>query len=313
MARTVKLNSGYDFPTIGLGTWQAPAGEVGVAIKEAIDIGYRHFDCAMFYRNEAEVGNAIRDKIADGTVTREEVFVTSKLWNNFHRPELVVPTCKKTLQDLGLDYLDMYLIHWPVAFKEGDDLWPKDASGKLQTTYVDFVSTWKAMEECVSLGLARSIGVSNFNTQQLKRVLDSCTIKPATNQVECHPYLTQKKLLKFCTSKGIVITAYSPLGAPNADPPVPGAPSVLQDHRLKQLANKYNRTVAQVVLRYLVQIGVVPIPKSTNPSRLRENFSIYDFELSPTDITFIDSFNCNVRAYPFVDAKDDVNYPFNME
>ncbi|XP_069679121.1 aldo-keto reductase family 1 member B1-like [Periplaneta americana] len=311
--KTVKLNNNRDFPILGVGTlFATKEGEAEQLVKDAIDIGYRHIDTAMLYKNEKEVGAGIRAKIAEGVVKREDIFLTSKLWCTYHKPEHVVPACKKTLSDLGLDYLDLYLIHAPLAFKEGDDFWPKDANGKMILIDVDYVETWKAMEQCVKLGLAKSIGISNFNSQQIKRVLEVATITPVVNQVECHPYLNQSKLIAFCKERNIVITAYSPLGSPNSVAK-DDAPAPLKDPKLQEIAKKYKKSVAQVILRYLIQHGTVPIPKSSNKKRLQENFDIFDFELSSADVAAIDGLNKNFRICKFSDTIGDKNYPFNIE
>ncbi|XP_063231287.1 aldo-keto reductase family 1 member B1-like isoform X3 [Bacillus rossius redtenbacheri] len=233
---------------------------------------------------------------------------TWQLWNTFHRPELVLPACKKTLENFGLDYLDLYLMHWPMAFKEGDESFPTDAEGNFITEDIDYVDTYLAMEECVRQKLTRSIGVSNFNSQQILRVLKA-SIKPVMNQVECHPYLNQKRLIEFCRARGIQVTGYSPLGAPNTVW-APGAPKLVEDPRLAQLAARLGRSVAQVVLRYLVQNRVIAIPKSTNPTRLKQNISVFDFQLSEEDMEFIDGMNSNTRTCPFFQCKNDKNYPF---
>ncbi|XP_021916998.1 aldose reductase-like isoform X2 [Zootermopsis nevadensis] len=310
---TVRFNNGRDFPVIGVGTFQAgKPGEVVAVLKDAIDVGFRHIDGAMYYENEAEVGSAIRDKINEGLIKREDLFVTSKLWNNFHRPDLVVSTCKKSLSDLGLDYVDLYLIHWPFAVKEGDIFDPVDEEGKLIPNDVDYVDTWKAMEECVKLGLAKSIGLSNFNSQQIQRVLDVATIKPVVNQVECHPYLNQSKLLDFCKERGILLTAYSPLGSPGILAK-PDTPAPLKDPRIAEVAKKHGKTVAQTILRYMIQHGVVPIPKSSNKQRLEENFNIFGFKLTPEEVAYIDSVNKNFRIFLFDKASNHKDYPFNIE
>ncbi|PSN30152.1 hypothetical protein C0J52_23236, partial [Blattella germanica] len=269
-------------------------GEVKQVVKDAIDVGYRHIDGAMVYENEKEVGAAINAKIAEGVIKREDIFVTSKLWNTYHKPDLVLKGIKKTLSDFGLQYLDLYLIHWPFAFKEGDELWPKDEDGKVITSDVDYVETWKQMEECVKLGLTKSIGVSNFNSKQLQRVLDTATIKPVTNQVECHPYLNQSKLLAFCKKHNIVITAYSPLGSPNS---IAGetTPAPLKDPKVLDISKRHGKTPAQIIIRYLIQHGTVPIPKSSNKKRLQENFDVFNFELSPEEMAEIDALDRNGR------------------
>lgn len=235
---TLAFSNGKNIPIFGLGTWKSPPGEVRQAVKDALDVGYRHIDCAAAYMNETEVGEAITAKINEGVVKREDLFITSKLWNTFHRPDLVLPALKKTLKDLNLEYVDLYLIHWPMAYKEDRELFPKDANGKFIYSDVDYVDTWKVMEEAVQLGLAKSIGVSNFNSQQIERLLTVAKVKPVMNQIECHPYLNQKDLTEFCKSKGIVVTAYAPLGSPDRPWAKPDDPRLMDDAKLQQLAKK---------------------------------------------------------------------------
>ncbi|XP_037071741.1 aldo-keto reductase family 1 member B1-like [Pollicipes pollicipes] len=288
---SVKLGSGHEMPMFGLGTWKSQPGKVREAVETALTLGYRHIDCAMVYGNEKEIGEAFKNKFEDGTCKREEVFITSKLWNSFHAPELVIPALKRTLADLGLEYLDLYLIHWPMGYKEGDDLFPKDSDGKIIPSDADYVDTWKAMEEGVTTKLVRSLGVSNFNEEQLERVLAVAKVPVCVNQVECHPYLTQKKLMEFCAQKEVVITAYSPLGSPDRPWAKPSDVELMDEPKLKNIADKYKKSVAQVLIRYQLQRGNIVIPKSVTPSRIKENMEILDFELSSADIASIDSFD----------------------
>lgn len=308
LAPTVLLNNGKNMPILGLGTWGSPKGQVAQAVKDAIDANYRHIDCAHIYQNEDEVGEGIEEKIREGVCKREEIFVTSKLWNTFHRPDLVRPACETTLKNLRLDYLDLYLIHWPMGYKEGSELFPNDENGRVMYSDVDYVDTWKEMEKLVDDGLVKSIGLSNFNSKQVERVLSIARIQPVTNQVECHPYLTQYKLQEYCNSKNIVITAYSPLGAPNRPWVKAGDPVLLEDPKLLKIAEKYQRTPAQILIRYQIQRGNVVIPKSVTKSRIISNFDVFSFELSKEDIGVIDSFNCNGR---FVPLTDQVDHPYN--
>lgn len=243
----ITLNNGLKVPALGLGTWKSKPGEVTAAVKAAIDVGYRHFDCAHVYGNEKEVGVAIKDKIAEGVVKREDLWITSKLWNVFHSPEKVEPALKTTLSNLGLEYLDLYLIHWPMGFKEGGELFPLNAAGdKILYSDVDYVDTWKAMEQVVKKGMTKSIGLSNFNTVQTERVLKIASIKPVTNQVECHPYLNQKKLAAWSKERGIILTAYSPLGSPDRPWAKPDDPQLLQDPELVAIAKRLGKSPAQV-------------------------------------------------------------------
>ncbi|KAG8195912.1 hypothetical protein JTE90_001146 [Oedothorax gibbosus] len=300
-------------PIIGLGTWKSKPGQVLEAVKAAIDIGYRHVDCALAYQNENEVGQAIQEKINDKTITREDIFVTSKLWNTYHRKEKVIECCQRSLKALGLDYLDLYLIHWPMAYKEGDDLFPKNEKGEMLMENVDFTDTWKGMEECFEKGLVKSIGLSNFNSQQIKKVIDSAKIKPTVLQVECHPYLNQNKLIEFCKTLDIAVTAYSPLGSPDRPWVKHDEPSLMSDPRIKELADKYNKSPAQILLRFNVQRGVIVIPKSVTEDRIRNNFEIFDFELTPEEMSSVGNFKETFRYCHLNWVKHDPNFPFAIE
>ncbi|CAH0730664.1 unnamed protein product, partial [Brenthis ino] len=309
----VKLENGNECPILGIGTWKSKPGEVTQAVKDAIDIGYRHIDCAYIYGNEKEVGEAVTEKIASGVVKREDLFITSKLWNTFHRPDLVRGILLQTLKNLNLKYLDLYLIHWPQAYKEDGELFPTDESGKIQFSEVDYIDTWKAMEPLVAEGLVRSIGVSNFNSKQIQRLLDSASVKPVVNQVECHPYLNQSKLKAFCEARGIKLTAYSPLGSPDRPWAKPDEPQLMDDQKLKQIANRLGKTVAQVLIRYQIDRGVIVIPKSVTRSRIESNFNVFDFTLSPADMKEIDSFDCNGRFVPMTASLGHKYHPFENE
>ena len=213
----VELNTGASMPIIGLGTWQAPQGEVGAAVKAALTGGYKHIDCAACYGNEEEIGAVFSEVFAAGEVKRGDVFVTSKLWNSEHAPADVLPAVQKTLADLQLDYLDLYLIHWPQNFAKegtlGNCSFPRNEDGSIrydmETTTME---TWTAMEALVEAGLVKAIGLSNFNSVQITEILEKGKIKPANLQVEVHPYFSQEPLVAFCKEKGITVTAYSPLG-----------------------------------------------------------------------------------------------------
>ncbi|KAF6214396.1 hypothetical protein GE061_009137 [Apolygus lucorum] len=309
---TVKFNNGVEFPILGLGTYHAEgAGELNQAVKNAIDVGYRHFDCAYFYKNEKEVGDAIRQKIDEGVVKREDVFITSKLWNNFHRKDLAKAALEKSLADLGVDYVDLFLIHWPCAVKDGWDTMPLDNNGKLIYSDVDFIETWKALEECVKAGKIKSIGLSNFNKEQILKILDNAEIRPVNNQVECHPYLNQSKLLEFCKSKGIVLTAYRPLSPPDAFSKV----SPLYDPVVEKIAQKYNKTVGQILIRFQTQRGVIAIPKTVTKKRLVENFDVFDFTLDNEDMNALLNLDrgSEGRCVVVPDAYDHKDYPFHAE
>ncbi|KAJ8924074.1 hypothetical protein NQ315_006855 [Exocentrus adspersus] len=309
MSKFIKLYNGYTIPTIGLGTYKSKPCEVEEAVKYSIDIGYRHIDCAWFYANEKEIGEALRAKIVEGVVKREELFITTKLWNNFHDKENVVPMLKESLKYLQLEYVDLFLIHWPFGFKEDADGLPTD--GAASYSDVDYLETWEGMEDCLKSNLTRSIGVSNFNKDQLNRLFNNCEIKPAVLQVEVNPNINQKDLIQFCKERNIVVVGFSPLGRGSLSTTVSDYPlATILDDKIVGMAKKYNKTPAQVVLRYLISLGICVIPKSVTKSRILENFDIHDFELEKKDTEYLDSCNKNERVARMAPYKDHKHYPF---
>ncbi|XP_031635516.1 aldo-keto reductase family 1 member B1-like, partial [Contarinia nasturtii] len=291
LAPTLRLNNGYEMPVIGLGTDQASAGDCERSVKDAIDIGYRHIDTAFVYRNEIEVGKAVRAKIDEGVIKREDIFITTKLWSIFHEPDQVEKAFQKSIDNLNLTYIDLYLMHSPVSYERilksdsassEEIIFPLGSDGKPLTSDVDYLDTWHAMEKLVESGRVHSIGLSNFNSEQTERVFSNSKIKPVTNQVECHPNLNQRKLIDFSAVRNVTIIAYSPLGQPSK-PISNGKKLAISDPKVLELAKKYNKTPAQIILRYTIQNGAIVIPKSTNKNRIEENFNIFDFELSDGD------------------------------
>ncbi|XP_073964689.1 aldo-keto reductase AKR2E4-like [Choristoneura fumiferana] len=311
VAPLLKLNDGRSVPSFGLGTWLGfssqggrvePTGhEVEDAVIWAIDAGYRHIDTAHIYDTETQVGRAIKKKISDGTVKREDLFVTTKLWNDKHAPEAVLPALRASLLKLDLEYVDLYLIHWPVA------IFP---NGSLDNS-IDYVDTWRAMQEARAQGLTRSIGVSNFNEGMLRRLAASSPVVPAMLQVELNLNLQQPSLLAYCRQQNIKVTAYTPFGslfpskaAPHAPPPR------VDDPALVAMATKYNKTVPQVALRYLLDLGVIPIPKSVTQSRVQQNIQLFDFSLTPEEKQTLQKFDRGYRTIDVLHWKDSPYYPF---
>lgn len=231
----------------------------------------------------------------EGVVKREEMFITSKCWNTHHRRAKVSECCKTSLSNLQLDYLDLYLIHWPVAFTESDELFPRNEQGEIIVdNSIDYIETWQGMEDCYNQGLAKSIGVSNFTIGQIERVLSICKVKPVMNQVECHPYLNQEEMRKFCSSKDIRMTAYSPLGSP-ANQFTKGNPMIIEDPKIKVIADKYKKSVGQLLIKFNIQRGICCIPKSVKNERLVENSKVFDFEISEEDMTSLLNIGTNCR------------------
>lgn len=314
----IEMNDGRKIPVVGLGTFQgsydytSTFDTVVSSVRSAIEIGYRHFDTAFIYDTEKGVGEAIRQKIQENAVTREDIFVTTKLWCTSHRKELVVSALKKSLSALGLDYIDMFLIHWPMAMPPSEEIFPKNEEGEIlfEDDHTDITDTWQGMEECVNQGLAKSIGVSNFTIGQLKRILNSCSIKPANLQVEVNPFFNNVELVNFCQEHGIVVAAFSPIGKPNRAWIKEGDPSVFTDPTLKEIAAKYNKSAVQVALRFQVQRGIVVIPKSNSPDRQRANIDIFDFTLTAEEMEMVYKCNKDFRVLSLTHLNGSKEYPF---
>lgn len=297
----LNLASGDSMPMLGLGTWQAEPGVVGEAVSTALEAGYRHIDCAAIYGNEAEIGVALAEALDSGLVARSELFVTSKLWNNAHREHQVLPALQKTLQDLRLDYLDLYLMHWPVAVEEGVAI-AMAADEFLSLDEVPLSETWHAMESCLDQGLVRNIGVSNFSARKLAGIMDDCRIQPAVNQVEGHPLLRQQELKSFCDANGVAVTAYSPLGSGGRPARMKAAdePSLLTLPEVEAIASRRGITPAQVLLAWAVNRGTAVIPKSVHRERLVQNLQSAAIELDASDMQQLDALD---RHYRYVNAR----------
>ena len=263
LTSTFKLSNGIEIPWVGFGTWQTPDGETAVnAVKQALVSGYRHIDTAAAYKNEGSVGQAIKES----GVAREDIFITSKLWNEDRGYENTKKAFENTLKELDTDYLDLYLIHWPANEKQFDD-WEEIN-----------LDTWKAMTELYKEGKIKAIGVSNFMTNHLEALLDA-EVKPMVNQIEYHPGYTQDAVVDLCRKHDILVEAWSPIGSGR----------LLENEELTKIADKYEKSVAQLCIRYVLQNDVLPLPKSVTPSRIEENTDIFDFEIMDEDMKTIDA------------------------
>ncbi|PKU50273.1 Aldo/keto reductase [Lysinibacillus sp. TC-37] len=266
----VTLNNGLKMPLVGYGVFRVPEGDdLAEAVKTAIAKGYRSIDTAQVYRNEESVGRGIQAAIEEGLVTREELFITSKVWNDGLSYEKTLAAYDSSLEKMGLDYLDLYLVHWP-----GIDQ--------------NYIKVYKALEKIYQDGRVRSIGVSNFHVHHLESLLKETTVIPVINQIEFHPHLTQEEVRAYCEDKGIQVEAWSPL--------MNG--SLLEEALIQELASKYSKTPAQIVLRYDVQHHVVTIPKTMTPARMSENLDVFDFALSEQEMTQLDALNDGLRCGP---------------
>lgn len=262
--QTVTLANGYKIPIVGFGTWQTPDGDTAVnAVKTAIECGYTHIDGAAVYDNEKSVGMGIKES----GVARENLFITSKLWNTERGYDTTIAAFEKTLSDLHVDYLDLYLIHWPANKKQFDN-WKELNS-----------ETWRAFEDLYKQGRIKAIGVSNFLTHHLEALMETATIAPMVNQIEFHPGYMQKETLDFCKANNICVEAWSPLGTGR----------MLSNETLNEIAANYNKSTAQLCIRWCMQNGTVPLPKSVTPARIAENLDVFDFEISGEDMERINA------------------------
>lgn len=302
---TIELNSGYKMPLVGFGCWKVNNDTCADTVYNAIKTGYRLFDCAQDYGNCKEIGQGLKKALDEGLVKREDLFITSKLWNNYHDPKHVEEALDKVLSDMQLNYLDLFLIHFPIAFKyvpisekyppgffcgDGDNFHYEN---------VPLLETWKAMEKLTKTGKARSVGISNFNASLILDLLRGASVVPAVLQIEHHPYLQQPQLVEFCTKHGIVITAYSSFGPQSflelKQNRALNTPTLFEHDTIKTIADKQGKTAAQVLLRWATQRGIAVIPKSNNQGRLLQNLEVVDFDLSAEELKKIEELDQGLR------------------
>jgi D-xylose reductase len=319
MTPAVKLVTGDAMPMVGLGLWKVERPAAAALVRQAVSVGYRHLDSACDYGNEAEVGDGIRAALAAKLCRRDDLWVTSKLWNTYHSNEHIRPALERTLRDLGLDHLDLYLVHFPIAqrfvpferrYPPGWFFDPHAPHPRMEFERIPLAETWAAMEDLVTAGLVRNIGVCNMGTALLRDLLSYAKVRPAVLQVELHPYLTQEKLLRFCGEHGIAVTGFSPLGAPSYVTLGMATPeeSVLEEPVVKAAAKREGKTAAQIVLRWAIQRGTAIVPKTSRSERLSENLSLFDFELTGVEMDAITALNRNRR---FNDPGDFCGSAFN--
>jgi len=312
------FNNGEKMPILGIGTWQAPENEVEEALNLALEAGYRHIDCAPVYLNEKVIGRVLKSWIDSGKVKREDLFITTKLPPPGNRPSCVERFLKKSLNDLQLDYVDLYLIHCPFTVPEneaGGDFLREENGDIILDLETDHIATWKVLEEMVQKGLTKSIGISNFNQQQVQRLIDNSTIKPANLQIELHLYLQQNELVDFCKANGITVVAYAPLGSRGIGALMKMCnierelPDLLNNKDVIEIGKRHNKTAAQVLIRWIIQRGISTIPKSTNPERLKQNLNIFDFKLTEEEMQKLASLDAGIRVCDFAFFKGMEKHP----
>ncbi|WUR02598.1 aldose reductase [Vairimorpha necatrix] len=287
-SKKITLNNGKEMPMLGLGTYKINTEKsVEDALRNALKCGYRHIDTALLYENEIFIGKALLKIFKEGLVKREELFITSKLWNTYHEdPERGIRT---TLNNLQMDYIDLYLVHWPVKFKTNENFESlKNEKGEIILDEFECVKLWNKMEKLLEKGLTKSIGVANHGEHNLQLILKECKIKPVVNQVEINPYLSQEGLVDFCHKNGINVISYSSFGGPTKS-----KYNLREDEELIKISKKYNKTVSQVILSWLIKRDIMVIPKSTSEEHIKENAGIFDIE--DEDMKKISGLNKNFR------------------
>lgn len=309
VTRRVVMADGRSLPVLGFGTWQLGNDTtVKRALLHALDAGYRLIDTAHLYGNEAPIGEVLRQRMSTGRLSRADLFVTTKVWSNHHSKARVMKSIRDSLRKLQLDYLDLVLLHYPAGFRDGTDLFPIYRNGSIipRTWQKDsYLEPWRAMEEAVRLGLVRSIGVSNFNRRQTRKLLSNAKVRPVLNQVESHPYLRQSKLRQYLHKRQVLMQAYAPLRR--------GDRSLLGDRTLGAIGRRHRKTAAQIALRWQIDRSVAVVVKSSNRARIRSNYNIFDFHLNQTEMRLVNGIRQKARLYGIPGLETHPDYPFNEE
>lgn len=313
--KCVELNTGEKMPLIAFGTHQLSVDEIQEPLEAAIAAGYRHIDTASINDNEMEIGATLRRLRNMQRITRRELFITAKLWNTFHRADLVRPAFMQSLKYLQLDYIDLYLIHTPCAFANdatgnsrsnsmcGDTVpYPRYRDKTIRFDHTaDYVDTWLEIKKLYDDGLARNVGVANFNIEQLQRIITMTGFVPAVLQIECNPFCVQTDLSRFCASHGIHVMAHSPMGTPSRLVAFDGIPLLLDHEMVHSVAAKYGKTVAQILIRYQLEMGHSVVVKSQQEDHIRSNIDVFDFQLDADDMRSLNNIDINVRCNPFLE------------
>ncbi|KAH9278943.1 Alcohol dehydrogenase [NADP(+)] B [Echinococcus granulosus] len=301
-APLLDLSNGRKIPSIGLGTFKTTdRGLVQQAISAALDAGYRHIDTAFIYSNEAQIGATLKSKMSESGIAREDIFITTKLWGTEHHPQDVRPACEASLRRLQLDYVDLYLLHWPVHL-------PRECEPRGPFTLED---TWKAMETLVDAGLVRSLGLSNCNRAQIDRILAVARIKPTVLQIEASVGFLNEKLIEYAHSVGLVVTGYAPFGSPGTSPEFPNP---LEIPCVVEMAKRHGKTPAQILIRHGIQRDLVVIPKSVTPQRIHENIDVFNFELSADEMSTLNTAEPKqCRRFSLKSWTNMPEYPFHDE
>ncbi|UMM19294.1 hypothetical protein L5515_014961 [Caenorhabditis briggsae] len=312
IAEKVLLSSGYEMPVIGYGTWQIPKSTAAEQVREALEFGYRHIDMAHGFNNTTEIFESIRDWMKVRKFQRDEIFLSAKIWNTHHSKAKATEQIDEMLQMLDTPYMDLIVIHWPYGWAEDDGMFPRGNDGKPIFSNIDYMETWEALEEAHQTGKVRSIGVANFNLSQLDRIYTKGTVKPSVLQAEINPYFTQKDVINYCKARNIMITAMMITGNPGStfyrkyeDP------NLLFDETLISIAKNHGKTVTQVLIRWILDLGLVALIKSNENKRIRQNFNVFKFKLTPEQIERIDSLNKNFRIlWPILGNYNHPHFPW---